>query len=186
MTAESKRVSAKAVRMDGGWLGLVANRLSERARQNLFLRVFGLTQVRMIWWVGARIHEMDADRCVVRIPLTRRTRNHLGSMYIGTLTVGADVAGGFIAADQIRRSGHAISLVFKDLKADYLKRPEGDTLFTCAEGATIRAMVAEAIESGERVHRTVRITATVPAKLGDEPVATFDLTLSLKARARQG
>ena len=128
---------------------------------------------------------MDKDKCVVRIPLNRRTRNHVGGLYIGTLTVGADIAGGFIAMDQIQRSGERVSLIFKDLTANYLKRPEGDTFFTCDEGPTIREMVAETIASGERVNRTVRITATVPDKLGDEPVATFDLTLSLKHAPRK-
>jgi hypothetical protein len=38
------------------------------------------------------------------------------------------------------------------------------------------------LESGEREEATVHVVATVPSKLGDEPVARFELTLSLKRR----
>ena len=44
------------------------------------------------------------------------------------------------------------------------------------------ALVARAIASGEREELPVRIVATVPEKLGSEPVAEFVLTLSLKRR----
>jgi len=139
----------------------------------------------MIGWVGARIVELDDRRCVVRIPLKWRTRNHVGSLYIGVLSVGADVAGALMAVDRIRRSGQPVNFLFKDLRAEYLKRAEGDTLFTCEDGERIADMVAETLRTGERVNGTVRVVATVPDKLGDEPVATFDVTLSLKHK-RQG
>jgi acyl-coenzyme A thioesterase PaaI-like protein len=153
-------------------------------RQNLYLKLFGLFKVPLISWVGARVVEMDERRCVIRIPLERRTKNHLGSLYFGVLAVGADVAGGLMAADRIRRSGQPINLVFKDFKAEFHKRPEGATYFTCEDGEAIGAMIDETLRTGERVHRTVRVVATVPDKLGAEPVATFDLTLSLKHKPR--
>ena len=55
-------------------------------------------------------------------------------------------------------------------------------LFTCEDGEAIGALVSRAIGSGEREELPVRIVATVPDKLGEEPVADFTLTLSLKRR----
>jgi hypothetical protein len=43
-------------------------------------------------------------------------------------------------------------------------------------------MVARARATGEREERTVRVVARVPKKLGDEPVARFELTLSVKKK----
>ncbi len=80
----------------------------------------------------------------------------------------------------IRKLGGRISMVFKDFKADFLKRAEGDTLFTCLDGEKVRNAVIAAGESDVRVDVPVHITATVPSKLGDEPVAHFELTLSLR------
>ncbi len=48
--------------------------------------------------------------------------------------------------------------------------------------AAVRELVKEAVETGERVNTTVHVTATVPSRLGDEPVARFELTLSLKLK----
>jgi acyl-coenzyme A thioesterase PaaI-like protein len=118
---------------------------------------------------------------VVRIPLRRRTRNHLGSMYFGVLCAGADCAGGALAMSLIRRQREPISLVFKDFNAEFLKRAEGDVDFCCTQGTEITELVLLAATSGERVERQIEVIATVPA-LSNEPVARFKLTLSLKKR----
>ena len=88
-----------------------------------------------------------------------------------------------MAMRQIKAENASISLVFKDFKAEFLKRAEGDTYFTCEDGEDILRLVQKSRSSGERENMTVRVTATVPSKLGNEPVARFELTLSLKKRA---
>ena len=40
----------------------------------------------------------------------------------------------------------------------------------------------KAIETGERVNLPVPVTATVPSVFGDEPVAEFVITLSVKEK----
>ncbi len=103
-------------------------------------------------------------------------------MYIGAMTVAADVTGGLAAMKEIMASKKNVHLLFKDMKADYLKRAEGDTLFTCNQGREIKAFVQDVIDTGERKNFPLEITATVPSKLGEEPVAKFILTLSLKLK----
>lgn len=157
------------------------SRLEPVTQANLYLRAFALTKVPLIAWTGARVVEVGDDRCVVRIRLRRRTRNHLRSLYFGVLMVGADVAGGLLAFRRITAAGRRVSFAFKDVEASFLKRAEGDTFFTCSDGAAVAAAVDETFATGERVNQPVRVVATVPDKLGDEPVATFVLTLSVKA-----
>lgn len=156
-------------------------RLPEVTQANLYLRIFTLTKIPLIAWTGARVVEVDDDHCVVRIRLRRKTRNHLRSMYFGVLMVGADLAGGLLVFRGITRSGRSVSFAFKDVAGEFLKRPEGDTFFACHDGAMVEEALNETFRTGERVNRTVSITATTPSKLGDEPVATFRLTLSVKA-----
>lgn len=155
----------------------------ERFKLNLILWVFGTRDVPLIGTSGGRIVEFEGDRCVVRVPLNRRNKNHLGSMYFGALCIGADTAGGLVALQENRRHGNAVNFIFKDFRAEFLKRPEDDTHFTCTDGATVRAGFDEALRTGERVNVPLNITATTPAKFGDEPVAQFHLTLSLKKRS---
>ena len=101
-------------------------------------------------------------------------------MYIGALTVGADIAGGLIAIYKIRSSGRKARFLFKGLKAEYHKRAEGDVVFRCDAGSAIDELVAKAAQSPERHNLPVKVIATVPSKLGDTPVATFEMVLSIK------
>ena len=140
---------------------------------------FGILKVPLIWLCRPKVVEHTDEKLEIRIPLRRRTKNHLGSMYFGALAVGADVTGGFLAMDPIVESGRKIHLIFKDFKADFLRRPEGDVHFSCNDGLAIRELVKKAIESGERHNYKMNIEATVPS-LSDEVVARFELTLSLK------
>jgi len=157
---------------------------SLRARPTLQVRAFGLLKVPLLAAVRPVVLELDAQRCVVRIPLRRFTRNHLGSMYFGALAIGADVAGGLLAFIALQESRQPISLIFKDLHAEFFRRAEGDVHFTCESGAAQRELVERAASTGERVELPVTVVATVPELAGNEPVARFVLTLSLKRRDR--
>jgi acyl-coenzyme A thioesterase PaaI-like protein len=150
--------------------------------ETLRLRLWTLAKIPLLFFLRPSVVEATAERTVVRIPLTRRSRNHLGSMYFGALCAGADLAGALTAMRRIEASGRKISLVFKDVKAEFFKRVESDALFTCGDGAAVAALVLKAIESGEREELPVRIVATAPDALGDEPAAAFLLTLSIKRR----
>lgn len=146
------------------------------------LRLFGLLKIPLLSYAWPSVLEMTDERIVVKLPLNRRTKNHLNCMYFGALAIGADCAAGLIAMNRIDASGQKVSLIFQDLHADFLKRAEGDVHFTCEQGREISALVDQTVASGERESLPVRVTATVPSKLGGEPVAEFTLTLSLKRR----
>jgi len=147
------------------------------------LRLFGLTKIPLLLYIRPSVIEMSKKKVVVKIPLRRRTKNHLNSMYFGALAIGADCSGGLMAMKLIKESPHNIALLFKTLTAEFLKRAEGDVHFTCEEGDAIADLVNEATQSSERVESPIHVTATVPGKLGDEPVAKFTLILSIKKRS---
>ena len=145
------------------------------------LRLFGLTHIPLIFFCRPRVIKITETSLEVKIKLNRRTRNHLNSMYFGVLSVGADVTGGFLAMEHIRKRKSKISLIFKDFQADFLKRAEGDVHFICAEGSAIRALIQKSEETGERESMPINITAWVPA-ISPYPVAKFILTLSIKKK----
>lgn len=155
--------------------------LSESFKQTWGLRLFGWLRIPLLGKTSPTVVELSDERCVVRLPLKRATKNHLGSMYFGALAIGADCAGGLIAVEQIRRHKAKVSLVFKSFQAQFLKRPEGDVYFVCEEGGRIRAQVARAMASDERITEPVNLRAEVRLPDGSsEVVATFVLELSLK------
>ncbi len=155
-------------------------------KETLKIRLFGLAKIPLIWYVRPKVVALEDDRVTVALPLTRRTKNHWGTMYFGALAIGADLASGLIAMNVIdaekRAGGPNVTLLFKDIKGEFLRRPEGAVHFTCDQGAAIRELVKKAAASGERENMPVSLTCTVPSK-GPEEVARFTLTLSLKRKA---
>ncbi len=159
--------------------------LSETFKQTWGVRLFGWFKIPLLAKTWPTVMELGEQRCVVRLPLSRATKNHLGSMYFGALAIGADCAGGLIAVEQIRRKKANVSLVFKSFQAQFLKRPEHDVYFICEEGEQIRAQVERALVSEDRVTELVNLRADVKLPDGSfETVATFLLELSLKQSSR--
>jgi acyl-coenzyme A thioesterase PaaI-like protein len=150
-------------------------------KETAAVRLLGL-KIPALLFLGPRVERLDEKGCAVKIPLGWRSRNHVGSMYIGALCAGADLAGGLPAARLIWDKHRQVSLVFADLKAEFLKRADGDTLFTSDDGYAVAAAVRQADSTGQRVTLPVSVVATVPDRYGDEPVARFTLGLSLKRR----
>jgi len=155
----------------------------ERLRQTVGMRLFGWLKIPLLASVRPSVVELSETRCVIKVPLRRWSKNHLGSMYFGALAIGADCAGGLLAMDQIKRSGGGVSLVFKAFQAQFLKRPESDVYFICEEGLAIRDQVRRTLDSEERITEPMHIQAAVKLPDGSfEPVAEFTLELSLKRR----
>ena len=149
----------------------------------LAVRLWSFQNVFFLWLASPSVVRLDERGCVIRIPLNWRTRRRdIHAMYLGVLCMGADVAAGLPAFDLVRRRKVRVSFIFKDIKGEFLKRAEGDVHFTNEDGPMIQGLIDRALSSGAREEATVRVVATVPSKLGAEPVARFELTLSIKRR----
>jgi acyl-coenzyme A thioesterase PaaI-like protein len=148
-------------------------------KETAMLRLFGL-RIPLLLFVGPRVVELDDQRCAVKIPLGFRTRNHVGSMYIGVMVAGADLAAGLHA---LRAAGDVpVVPIFKDAHLDFFKRADGDVVFRCVEGQRVREAATRAVASGERVTLPVEVVATVPDRYGEEPVARMTMGLSMKRK----
>lgn len=156
--------------------------ISETTRATIALRLFGFANIPMMLYVMPSVMEISTERVVVRIPLRRRTKNHIGSMYFGALSVGADCAVGTLAMHLINQQPEHVSLIFKNFSAEFHKRAEGNVDFCCNQGYEISNLVALAAASDERAEMMIDVIATVPDR-SDDPVATFKLTLSMKRRS---
>jgi acyl-coenzyme A thioesterase PaaI-like protein len=145
------------------------------------VRMLGF-KIPLVMFLGPRVVRLDEAGCTLRIPLRWRSRNHVGSMYVGAICAGAELAAGLPAARLIFGAHPKVVLVFAGIQGDFLKRADGDVHFTCTQGPEIAEAVRRADASGERVTLPVHVTCTVPSKYGDEPVARFTLGLSMKKK----
>jgi hypothetical protein len=150
--------------------------INSLTKAKIFLRIFGFFIIPLIGYVRPSIKKLNNEECIVNIKLNRKTKNHLRSMYLAVLTMGADLSCGLIGLYHIQKSKKRISLIYKDLKSEFLKRPNGDVDFICTNGCEIEKIVRETIDTGERKN----ILCTVNAICNGELVCKFELTLSLK------
>ena len=150
--------------------------LSQKFKTNLFIKYFGFTKVPLIFYCKPKVVEISDTSVTLKIPLLRRNRNHVGSMYIGALAIGADLSSALLALNILDNSISKIIPLFKDLKEDFLKRAEGDVHFVCNEGEKIDRMMEKVLSQNIRVNEVVNVVAYVPSKLGKNPVAKFSFT----------
>lgn len=149
---------------------------------NFLFKSFAFFKIPMIFFCGAKIIEIDEKKAVVKIPLNFKTRNHLKSMYFGTLAVGADITGGIIAFQIIQQKKLKISLVFKDMSGEFLKRVEKDAFFVCEDGEKVSNLINRTLETGNREEDKVNINVYTNYYKNPELVSKFSLTLSLKKK----
>lgn len=159
--------------------------LVERLKQTAFIRVYTFMKIPLIWWIRPSIIEMGKQRTELKIPLNRRTKNHLNSMYFGALAIGAELVIAAKAVHAIHNSRKKVDFVFKDFKGQFLKRAEGDVHFICEQGEMVEALIAKTIATGEREEMVYTSYAVVPGKDPQEKVASFELTLSVKYKPKK-
>jgi hypothetical protein len=148
------------------------------------INLFSAFQIPLLAFVTPKIVEVSENKSVARIRLGLRTRNHLGVMYFGALGMGAELSVALAAILAIQDSGKKIDFIFKDFKAEFLKRADSNVHFICDEARDVRQLVMDAAATSERISRTFNGYAIVPSK-SEEPVMKYSLTLSVKQRSKK-
>jgi len=157
--------------------------MSDLKKAQRMLWLFGFFKIPLIGFVKPKLLELSDKRMVVKIRLRRKTKNHLGSMYFGSLAIGADLAGAFQSFYIADKMNTKLSIVFKNFKASFLKRPESDVYFISDEGLTIQEMVEETVKTKERVTKDIKISAVTGYPTNPEVVSEFVLGLSVKDKS---
>ncbi len=154
--------------------------MSPLTRFRFFLWSFGHFKVPLIGHLKPKLIKLDDKNIVVKLPLGKRSKNHLNSMYFGALAVGADLAGGLHSFYHSKQLKIKSSVVFKSFQAQFLKRPESDVFFVCEMGDEVKAMLCESRKTGQRINKPISIKAYVNYLDNREEVADFTLELSIK------
>jgi hypothetical protein len=159
--------------------------LNDAKRATWLLKVLGAWKIPILFWCRPSVTALDDEHCIIKIPLTRQTKNHENCMYIAALTVGADISGGLIAAYALHEQGLKASYLFKSMNAQYLKRAEGDVYFHCNDGKVLLQAIEDSKVKGCRINTNVQVEARVPSKLGESPAAVFTLCFSVRVKDGQ-
>ena len=154
----------------------------ERLKMTAMVNAVSLFKIPLLAFITPQIVEMTDKQVTVRVRLDLRTRNHLGVMYFGALAMGAELSIATMALKAIADSGKKIDFIFKDFKAEFLKRADGHVHFICPEADQVAQLVQKAAASPDRQNAKFTGYAVV-ANHPDEPVMKYELTLSVKKRS---
>ncbi|MBX3022957.1 MAG: DUF4442 domain-containing protein [Bdellovibrionales bacterium] len=154
----------------------------ENLKLTALINAYSALQIPLLAFVTPKVVELTDERSEVRVRLDRRSRNHLKVMYFGALAMGAELSIALKAIQAISHSGKRIDFIFKDFKAEFLKRADGHVHFVCLEAAEVQNLIENVAQSDERMEATFNGFAYVPGK-STEPVMKYTLTLSVRKRA---
>jgi len=156
--------------------------MTSKLKETLWLNLLSFLKVPLLFSTSPKVIEFSDTETTVFIPFKRKNKNHLGSLYFGALAMGAELSVALMAIEETRKSPKKVSFIFKDFKANFLKRADAGTYFSCLEAKGVKELVRQAEESTERVEQKFSGFAYTDEKT-KEPVMTYELTLSLKARS---
>jgi hypothetical protein len=159
----------------------ILSKISVKTQLNWGIRGGSILKIPLLAVVWPEVLEVGHERSQLKIPCSYRTKNHLNVVYFGALCMGAEAVIALHVLDEIRKEGK-IDFLFKDFKDQFLKRAESDVVFVCEHGQAIREMVKKARATKERQTFTFEAYALTPDKTGNEKIAEFSLTLSVKQR----
>jgi acyl-coenzyme A thioesterase PaaI-like protein len=137
----------------------------------------GIFKIPLLYFVRPKLISIDSNQVFVTINLSRRTKNHLNSMYFGALAVGADVAAGIHAFYFADKHNKKISFSFKSMKVEFIQRAETNITFFCGQGELIQKAFLESCNEKQRKNQLIEVSAF---DLNNELVAQFSMELSIK------
>lgn len=142
------------------------------------MRLYFLSKLPSAWFWRLRVESCTESACTVSIPYGWRTQNPFRSTYFAALSGAAELSTGLLAILALTGRGR-VSMLITGLEAQFVKKADTRTFFTCEEGDALQAAVQTAIDSGEA--QTVKVRSTGRNTAG-EIVCELQLTWSFKQK----
>ncbi len=153
--------------------------MTTKTKYNYLVKALSFFRVPLLFSTSPRVVEFSDKVTTAYLPLSRKNKNHVGSMYFGALSMGAELSIALMAIKGTNESKHKVTFIFKDFSAQFLKRADKGVYFTCEEADVAMEIIRETEKSGERVEKTMKGYAYTDQKT-KEPILTYTLTLSVK------
>ncbi|MBN8668802.1 MAG: DUF4442 domain-containing protein [Chitinophagales bacterium] len=133
------------------------------------------------WLAGVRVKHLEPAKAEVTVPYKWLSQNPFRSTYFACLSMAAEMSTGLLAMGHTYQRKPSVSMLVVKLEGDFFKKATGLTAFTCEDGDKIKAVIEEAILTGEA--RSVKAKTVGKNDLGDL-VAEFYITWSFKAKQK--
>lgn len=157
----------------------------DKFKLNMFLKTYTFLKIPLIYSISPEMLFVDSKESHLRVPLKRKTKNHLNVMYFGAIAIGAELCIAMVAVKKIVDSKKRIDFLFKDFKANFIKRVDGDIVFVFRDVESVAQLVTEAMSTSERINKNLKAVAYVPTTSTSEIVGEFELTMTVKSREKK-
>jgi hypothetical protein len=135
---------------------------SERSRRLILNRLaFWLWRLRhlpLAAAAGLRVERLDDSGAVTRLPGGWRTRNPFGSTYFAAQAMAAEMSTGAPLLVLVAGAPEPLKVLVVGIEAQFVKKLVGPGLFTCEDGAALRAVVERVASGGETERFAARST----------------------------
>jgi hypothetical protein len=129
-----------------------------------------------VFWRLKMVH-LDGEKCLVSIPYFWRSQNPFKSIYFAALAGAAELSTGALCQLALAGKG-AFSMLVVDFRAEYSKKANTKTTFSCEQGAEVYDLVAS-LNPGESKQITM---VSYGKNTSGEDVARFFITWSFKRK----
>jgi Domain of unknown function (DUF4442) len=130
------------------------------------------------WFMGMRVKKITAEKGEVTLPYGWRSQNPFQSIYFAAQCAAAEFSTGALATLAIAGRGR-VSMLVTHLEADFLKKANTKTTYTCEDGVRVFEAVEKAIQTGEP--QVLTMLSTGVQETG-EIVSIVKITWSFRAK----
>ena len=128
---------------------------------------------------GVRLKSMDDSSCVTSVKHRWINQNPFNSMFWAVQGMAAELSTGAMMLANIKESGHRVSMLVANNKANFSKKATGRITFSCNDGLACKEAIAKTIATGEG--QTLWMQSVGLDKAGDV-VSTFDFEWTVKVK----
>ena len=130
---------------------------------------------------GIKIKECTHEKCITSVPYKWLTQNPFKSIYFASLSMAAEMSTGALALNNTFRQSPAVSMLVTKMEAQYFKKANSVTFFTCEDGLLISGTVDEARKTGEGKVITAK---SIGRNETGELIAEFLFTWSFRVKTK--
>ncbi|MFI8380159.1 DUF4442 domain-containing protein [Leeuwenhoekiella sp. NPDC079379] len=142
---------------------------------------FILFKLPSAWLCGVRIKSITAQTAITTVTHRWINQNPFNSMFWAVQGMAAELSTGAMVIDQIKQSGHKISMLVANNKASFTKKATGKITFTCNDGHKIEEAIQKTIATGEG--QTFWMQSVGTNKEGIT-VSTFDFQWTVRVKSK--
>jgi hypothetical protein len=158
-----------------------AEKFRKQMLNGFLFDIFLLMKLPLAWMAGCRLKRIDTEGCVVQLPYGWRSQNPFNSIYFAAQSMAAEMSTGVPALFAIENSEHSIAMLVAHMEADFTKKADKLTTFTCDDVPKMFAAIEETCRTGEAVLVPME---TVGRMADGTEVARFTFTWSVKRRGK--